>query len=56
MKIENALGDTDAAFEWLHRAAREGSYLLGFLDISPLFDRLRSQPRFATLQRVLGLA
>ena len=54
--VHAALGDTDAAFECFHRAAREGSYLLSFLNVSPLFDPLRSQQRFATLQRVLGLA
>ena len=54
--VHASLGDMEAAFEWLHRAAQEGSYLLSFLNVSPLFDRLRSQPRFAALQRVSGLA
>ena len=54
--VHASLGDTDAAFECFHRAARDGSYLLSFLNVSPLFDSLRSQEPFASLQRVLGLA
>jgi len=54
--VHAGLGDTRAAFECFHRAAREGSYLLSFLNVSPLFDPLRSQPPFAALQRELGLA
>ena len=54
--VHASLGNTDAAFECFHRAAREGSYLLSFLNVSPIFDPLRSQQRFAKLQRVLGLA
>lgn len=54
--IHASLGNTDAAFDCFHRAAREGSYLLSFLNVSPLFDSLRSRQRFGTLQRVLGLA
>jgi tetratricopeptide (TPR) repeat protein len=54
--IHASLGDTDAAFECFHRAARDGSYLLSFLNVSPLFDPLRSHQRFTALQRLLGLA
>lgn len=54
--VHAGLGDTDAAFDWFARGAREGSYLLSFLNVSPLFDSLRSHERFGTLQRMLCLA
>jgi DNA-binding winged helix-turn-helix (wHTH) protein/cytochrome c-type biogenesis protein CcmH/NrfG len=50
------LGNLDAAFDWFERAAREGSYLLSFLNVSPLFDSFRSHERFSTLQRLMRLA
>lgn len=53
--LHAGLGDMDAAFDWFDRAAREGSYLLSFLQVSPLFDSLRSHPRFGTLQRHVRL-
>lgn len=54
--VHASLGDMETAFECFHRGAREGSYLLSFLNVSPLFDSLRSHQRFAALQRALGLA
>ena len=45
----------DAAFDCFERAAREGGYLLSFLNVSPLFDSLRSHERFETLQRMVCL-
>ena len=54
--VHAGLGDMDAAFDWFDRAAREGSYLLSFLNVSPLFNSLRSHPRFGTLQRLVRLA
>jgi hypothetical protein len=50
------LGEIDTAFDWFERAARDGSYLLSFLNVAPLFDSLRSHERFGTLQRLLRLA
>jgi adenylate cyclase len=54
--VHGGLGDIDAAFDWFERAAREGSYLLSFLNVSPLFDSFRSHERFSTLQRLMRLA
>jgi DNA-binding winged helix-turn-helix (wHTH) protein/Flp pilus assembly protein TadD len=53
--VHAGLGEVDAAFDWFQRAAGEGSYLLSFLDVSPLFDSLRSHGRFGNLQRALRL-
>jgi DNA-binding winged helix-turn-helix (wHTH) protein/Flp pilus assembly protein TadD len=53
--VHAGLGDLDAAFAWFDRAARQGGYLLSFLNVSPLFGSLRSDSRFGTLQRLVGL-
>jgi DNA-binding winged helix-turn-helix (wHTH) protein/Tfp pilus assembly protein PilF len=53
--IHTGLGDLEAAFDGFERAAREGSYVLCFLNVSPVFDPLRSHPRFRALQRLVGL-
>jgi DNA-binding winged helix-turn-helix (wHTH) protein/Flp pilus assembly protein TadD len=50
--VHAGLGDLDGAFDCFERAARDGSYLLAFLRVSPLFDSLRSHQRFGPL---LGL-
>jgi TolB-like protein/Tfp pilus assembly protein PilF/predicted Ser/Thr protein kinase len=49
------LGDRDAAFLWLERAYSERSQALNFLKMDPLFDSLRSDPRYADLTRRIGL-
>ena len=53
--IHTGLGDLEAAFDGFERAAREGSYVLCFLNVSPVFDPLRSHLRFGALQRLVGL-
>jgi DNA-binding winged helix-turn-helix (wHTH) protein/Tfp pilus assembly protein PilF len=53
--IHDGLGDIDAAFDCFQRAAREGSYLLSFLNVSPIFDSLRSHERFDALLRLVRL-
>lgn len=54
--VHAGLGNIDAAFDWFERAAREGGYLLSFLNVSPMFDSLRSHQRFGTLQHMMCLA
>ena len=43
------LGQTDSAFEWLEKAYAERSNWLIYLRVDPLFDPLRSDPRFQEL-------
>ena len=50
------LGEKDQAFEWLNRACEERSSLLAFVKVEPMFDSLRSDPRFAQLQRRIGFS
>src|SRR5712692_4723550 len=49
------LGEKDQAFAWLEKAYAEKSGFLHYLKISPAFDLLRSDPRYADLLKRMGL-
>jgi len=49
------LGDKDKAIEWLQRALEEHDMVLVELGVSPVWDSLRSDPRFVELVRRIGL-
>jgi hypothetical protein len=50
------LGQTDEVFEWLDRAYEERDCRrFPFLNVDPIFDPLRSDPRFQDLLRRIGL-
>jgi eukaryotic-like serine/threonine-protein kinase len=53
--IHVGLGDKERAMQWLERAYQERSDGLVFLKVDPRLDRLRSDPRFASLVRRVGL-
>ena len=54
-RLYAALGDREHTFEWLERAYQERHTLLTFLKANPLFDHLRSDPRYTDLLRRIGL-
>jgi TolB-like protein/Tfp pilus assembly protein PilF len=49
------LGDKDKAFAWLERCYEERTPRLAWLNVDPLLDPLRSDPRFPDLVRRVGL-
>jgi hypothetical protein len=49
------LGDNDKAFQWLHKAIDQRD-LAPFLTCDPLFDPLRTDPRFSSLLKRVNLA
>ncbi len=53
--IYAALGDKDRAFEWLDQAYDERNSSLIWINQEVRLDYLRSDPRFASLQRRVGL-
>jgi adenylate cyclase len=55
-RIYVALGDTDKGFEWLEKSYEDHSVGgLPFIRVDPLYDPLRSDPRFADLLRRMNL-
>ena len=53
--VEVALGNRDAAFDWLNRAYDARSANLWLVDGEIKFDPIRSDPRFTELLRRMGL-
>ena len=49
------LDEKEQAFEWLQKATEERSNELTYLKVSPVFDNLRSDPRFGDLMKHVGL-
>ncbi len=49
------LADKERTFEWLEKAFDDRSSRMKFLNVDPRFDPLRSDPRFASLLRRMGL-
>ena len=49
-----ALGDRDRAFEWLERAYRQRATGLIELEVSYVWDNLRTDPRFHSLEGRVG--
>ena len=49
------LGEIDRAFQWLEKAFEEHAVNLRYLKVDPRFDRIRSDPRYKTLLKKIGL-
>jgi hypothetical protein len=47
--------DHDRAFEFLERACEEHDPRMAHINVSPIFDCLRQNPRFAALVKRIGL-
>ena len=50
-----ALGEKDQAFDWMQKAYDDRSAWLVYLKVDPLFDSVRTDPRFTDLLRGVGL-
>ena len=55
-EVYSARGDKDQAFAWLERARQQQDGGLALFPNDPLLDPLRSDPRWVTFQRSMGLA
>jgi hypothetical protein len=49
------LGEKNTALDWLDRAYRERNDRLVYLNVDPMADPLRSEPRFRDLMKRLHL-
>jgi adenylate cyclase len=53
--VYTALGDNDKAFEWLEKSYAQHDESLSSLKVDPKMDPLRSDPRFSSLLKRIGL-
>ena len=53
--IYTGLGDKDRAFEWLRKCIEQRTLIIFHLKSRPLFDSLRSDPRYPDLLRRMNL-
>jgi len=53
--VYTGLGDKDRAFEWLSKAVDERGQTVSWLKVNPLWDSVRSDPRFTDLLRRMNL-
>lgn len=54
--VHIGLGDRDQAFSCIEEAYRQRAGLLVYLKVEPMFDRIRSDPRFQETLRKIGLS
>jgi hypothetical protein len=54
-RIHTGLGNKDVAFEWLDKTMREQHGIIAYLQVEPVFDSLRDDPRFGELLDRIGL-
>jgi serine/threonine-protein kinase len=53
--VHAGLGDRDAAFQWLEKAATDDLLMLTYLKMDPIYDSLRADPRYFALLKKLKL-
>jgi len=49
-----SLGENEEGWKWLEKAYDERSYYMTWLKVDPLFDNIRSDPRFQALLKKVG--
>jgi hypothetical protein len=49
-----ALGEKGLAFEWLEKAYTDRDPMMALLNTDPAYDRLRAEPRFGDLLRLIA--
>ncbi|MHB1298500.1 MAG: hypothetical protein ACYC0B_08235, partial [Gemmatimonadaceae bacterium] len=49
------LGETDAALDWMDRAREDRRGWLAYVLVNPIFDPVRTLPRFDALVRAMRL-
>ncbi|MFN2502451.1 MAG: tetratricopeptide repeat protein [Pyrinomonadaceae bacterium] len=53
--VYSGLGERDQAFAWMEKGFKQRAFHLQWLKVDPRWDELRSDPRFADLERRVGL-
>jgi hypothetical protein len=54
-EIYARLDDHEQALRWLEKALDERMRYVAYINVDPVFDNLRAEPRFLALQKRIGL-
>jgi tetratricopeptide (TPR) repeat protein len=54
-QVYAGLGDKEKAFEWLEKGYNEKNRMLGFIMVHPMWNNLRSDPRYTAMLKKIGL-
>jgi hypothetical protein len=55
-RVYLGLGEYETALDWLEKGIEERSYWMVFLKNDPVYDPIRSHPRFGDVLKLAGLA
>ena len=55
-RIHLGLGEFETALDWLQKGLEERSYWMVFMKVDPVYDSIRTHPRFGELLKLGGLA
>jgi len=56
IKAYAELNEREATFQWLETALAERDCIIPLLKVHPLFDQIKTDPRFADLTRRAGFS
>jgi hypothetical protein len=53
--FQEVAGETEKVFLWLDEAHKQRALFLAWINVEPMFDSVRSDPRFVDLVKRIGL-
>ena len=55
-QIYMGLGEMEGCFEWLHKGIEERAFWCVFMQVDPVYDAIRTDPRFQKVLQLVGFS
>jgi tetratricopeptide (TPR) repeat protein len=55
-QVYMGLGEMDSCFEWLHKGIEERAFWCVFMQVDPIYDAIRNDPRFQKALQLVGFS